>query len=193
MLGEAGFDLDHVAFCNTVSCWPKRDPATPTKKEMQLCRANLRDQVVASGATYIVLAGGVATQAWRSDLKVTDVHGRVFVWGNSWIIMPIYHPAAILRDPMKRAPTRLDLARFAEVVSGDEGLEALGTKCIKCLEYVDHYDPDGVPWCTRHWARHGGQWKKEWSRWSNDKAAGLRPGVTHVTVQDSGAQGILEM
>lgn len=193
MLTQAGFDLETVAFCNTVSCWPQRTPAAPTVEEMRACRANLRDQVVASGATYIVLAGGVATQAWRSDLKVSDIHGQVFVWGNSWIIMPVWHPAAILRDPSKRGALKADLAKFHEIVAGDRGLTDLGTKCVKCGDTMDHYDPDGVPWCQRHWARHGGQWKREWARWTNDKAVKRTDGVTHFTLQETPGQGMLEM
>ena len=171
MLSEAGFDLDQVAFCNVVSCYPRRDNVAPSRQEMTACRANLRDQVVASGATYIVLAGSVATQSWRSDLRLSDIHGQVFLWGNSWVIMPIFHPAAILRDRMKKVPTQTDLNTYFEVVAEDKGLTALGVHCVKCHDDVSHYDPDGVPWCERHWMRHGGQWKREWAKWSNDKAA----------------------
>lgn len=169
MMEKAGFDLDEVAWCNVVSCWPDREPPTPKKEEQVACRGNLRDQVVSSGATYCLLVGGIATQAWRGDLKVSDVHGRVFIWGGMWVVMPVFHPAAILRDMTKKNPTIKDLEKFARVVNGDEGLTALEVRCVKCGEGVEHYDPDGVAWCGRHWLKYGNQWKIELGKWSNEK------------------------
>ena len=170
LLTEVGFDLDRVAWANVISCLPNRTPPTPMVKEMKACRVNLRDQVVASGATYIVLAGSVATQSWRGDLKVSDVHGQVFLWGGTWVVMPVWHPAAALRDVLKKAPLKRDLRWFREVVTNDYGLRALGMNCVKCHHAVNHYDPDGVPYCRTHWQRYGNQWKKEWRQWDNDKA-----------------------
>lgn len=169
LMTTAGFDLDEVSWCNVVSCWPHREPPTPNRQEMIDCRGNLRDQVVASGALYVVLAGGIATQAWRGDLKVSDVHGRCFIWGGMWVVMPVYHPAAILRDQTKKKPTMTDLEKFARVVNGDEGLGALEVRCVKCGEDVDHYDPDGVAFCNRHWLKYGAQWKVEMLKWSNNR------------------------
>jgi uracil-DNA glycosylase len=174
MLNEAGFDVSEVGFCNTVSCWPMREPPTPTVKEMTACRGNLRDQVVSSGSTYILLAGGVATSAWRGDLKVSDVHGQVFLWGRIWVVMPVFHPAAILRDVGKKQTTIEDLKRFNQVVESGRVIEALGTVCVKCTEQVAHYDPDGVPYCDRHWLRYGGQWKREMGRWNNDRVKKIK-------------------
>lgn len=176
MMMQTGFDLEETAWCNTVSCWPRREPPTPKREEMMACRGNLRDQVISSGATYCLLVGGIATQAWRSDLKVSDVHGRVFLWGGMWIVMPIFHPAAILRDQTKKKPTIDDLAKFSQVVKDDAGLTALEGKCVKCGEYVNHYDPDGVAWCERHWLRYGNQWREELERWNNDRVVKVKRG-----------------
>lgn len=174
LLNQAGFDVSELGFCNTVSCFPNRETVTPTVKEMSACRNNLRDQVVSSGATYCLLAGGVATSAWRGDLKVSDVHGQLFIWGRMWLVMPIFHPAAILRDMTKKDPTVEDLRRFNQIVEGDWGVSGLGQVCVKCPERVAHYDPDGVPFCQRHWLRYGGQWKREWGRWSNDRVVKVK-------------------
>lgn len=176
MMEKAGFDLDEVAWANVVSCWPEREPPTPKMDEMVACRGNLRDQVVASGALYVVLAGGIATQSWRGDLKVSDVHGRVFLWGQTWVVMPVFHPAAILRDTTKKQPTIRNLEQFHNIVSHGMVLEGLGITCIKCGDDVDHYDPDGVPFCQRHWFKYGNQWKEEMKRWSNEKVVKVKRG-----------------
>lgn len=192
LMNGAGFDLDEIAWCNTVSCWPDREPPTPKREEMVACRGNLRDQVVASGALYVVLAGGIATQAWRGDLKVSDVHGKAFIWGGMWVVMPVFHPAAILRDQTKKKPTQVDLARFAQIVNNDEGLSALEVQCVKCGEDVDHYDPDGVAFCGKHWLRYGAMWKVEMAKWSNDKVVekvGRGPGKKKTTVREG--QGVM--
>lgn len=182
MMEHVGFDMGEVGWCNVVSCWPGREPPTPKQSEMMACRGNLRDQVVTSGAMYVLLAGGIATQAWRGDLKVSDVHGKVFLWGGMWMVMPVYHPAAILRDSTKKKPTLIDLARFREVVEGDEGLGALEIRCVKCGEGVEHYDPDGVGWCQRHWLKYGNQWKVELKKWSNDKVVKVKRGPGRKSV-----------
>lgn len=192
LMHGAGFDMETVAWCNTVSCWPDREPPTPKRDEMVSCRGNLRDQVVASGALYVVLAGGIATQAWRSDLKVSDVHGKVFIWGGMWMVMPVFHPAAILRDQTKKKPTMADLERFAEVVAGDVGLGALEVRCVKCGDDVDHYDPDGVAFCGKHWMKYGAQWKVEMGKWSNDKVAvKVKRGYGKKSTVEREGQGVM--
>lgn len=168
MMERSGFDLEEVGWCNVVSCWPTREPPTPTVREMQDCRGNLRDQVVASGSLYVVLAGGIATQSWRGDLKVSDVHGKVFLWGGTWVVMPVFHPAAVLRDVNKKKPTLDDLEKFAGMVARGEVLDALEARCVKCGEGVEHYDPDGVGFCGRHWMKYGNEWKVQMGKWSND-------------------------
>ena len=191
LLSNAGFDPWEMAFCNTISCYPNREPPTPNMKEMIACRGNLRDQVVSSGATYVLLVGGVATSAWRSDMKVSEVHGQLFIWGGIWLVMPIYHPAAILRDVTKKDPTIDDLKRFREIVEGDLGTAGLGVKCVRCGGKVDHYDPDGVPYCDRHWLRYGNQWKVEMKRWSNEKVMVKRRKGKSAVALIEGQQTIL--
>lgn len=176
MMRQAEFDVDDVAWMNVVSCWPTREPPTPKKEEQIACRNNLRDQVVASGALYVLLVGGIATRAWRGDLTVSDVHGRCFIWGGMWVVMPVYHPAAILRDATKKKPTQNDLEKYARVVHEDQGLGALEVKCVKCGEDVDHYDPDGVAFCQRHWLKYGMQWKIEMGKWSNERVVKVKRG-----------------
>lgn len=174
MMQSAGWDLDEVAWCNTVSCLSSGAPGVIERKA---CRGNLRDQVAGSGATYVILAGSTACDAWRGDLKVSDVHGGVFLWGGLWVVMPVYHPAAILRDMTLKSRTIGDLTRFqliAGEVMGDSWMDALGEKCVKCGDTVVHYDPDAVPYCQRHWLKHGGEWKRERERWENSKKERVR-------------------
>jgi hypothetical protein len=94
-------------------------------------------------------------------------------------VMPVWHPAAILRDRPKKGPTIRDLGRFKAVIEADRPLEALGTKCVKCHQAMRHYDPDGVPWCQTHWLKWGRQWKVEREKWTNDRG---RERVLHKSV-----------
>lgn len=177
MMNESGWDVagGEVAFANVVSCWPEREPPTPRMDEMVACRNNLRDQVVASGCRFVVLAGGIATSAWRGDLKVSDdrVRGNVYLWGKGqWIVMPVWHPAAVLRDRGKKAEVIRHLERFALMSRGgnlDMWMSGNGV-CVKCGDVADEWDVDGVGFCAWHWVKYGEQWKREWAKWSNDKA-----------------------
>lgn len=166
MMEDAGWDMERVAWCNTVSCLSNEAPGV---NERKACRGNLRDQVVGSGATYVILAGSTATDAWRGDMKVSDCHGGVYLWGGLWVVMPVYHPAAILRDMTLKSRTIADLTKFQMIVDSELWLHALGEQCVKCGDGVDHYDPDAVPYCQRHWLKYGGEWKVQRDRWENGK------------------------
>lgn len=169
LLTEVGIWPDDVMFANVVSCMPKADPEgrriavrAPTDAEVIACRENLAAQIHAADTDYVLLIGGSALNAWRKDLKISRVHGQVFVWDGQWVVMPIYHPAAILRDRGLKAPTLADLTKWTGIVKGEvPWSDALGEMCIRCPEWIWHLDPDGVGYCREHWKRYGDNWQRE--------------------------------
>lgn len=159
MMKEAG--LPEPAFVNVVSCFPNNGGRIrePSKAEIEACRGNLMRQLDVLDSPFVLLTGGKAVRAWRSDLTVTETRGQVFVWMGRWAVMPVTHPASLLRNPSdtRKSEMRGDLARFHDLISmGDDidPLQRLGTQCIKCGGYVTHYDAEGVPWCMTHWNQY---------------------------------------
>lgn len=154
MMAEAG--LPEPAFVNVVSCFPNNHGRVqePTKAEIEACRGNLLSQIEAVGAPLLLLVGAKAVHSWRPDLSVTETRGQMYVWMRRWAVMPVMHPAALLRHPSDARKREMadDLAKFREVVSGEvDALWRLGDQCIKCGGWVTHYDEEGVPWCQKHW------------------------------------------
>lgn len=179
MLNEAGLDASAVAYMNAVSCWPRREDTGETRPpkpdEVQACRPNLMDQIVASGSRFFLLAGSSAVGAWRGDMKVTQVHGNTFVWMDRYIIMPIYHPSAILRDRSLRRPTMEDLGRWKQVVEDtvDPNEFIMGT-CVRCQAPSTTWDRDAVGYCDQHWVKFGGTWVKERGKWHHADVDSIR-------------------
>lgn len=158
MMAEAG--LPEPAFCNVVSCFPNKGGRVraPSAAEIEACRGNLMAQLEAIDAPFVLLAGAVAVHQWRQDLTVTETRGQVYVWMRRWAVMPITHPASLLRNPstVRREEMKADLAQFNELVRYGDGIDPLwrlGDMCIKCGGYVTHYDEEGVPWCETHHKR----------------------------------------
>jgi uracil-DNA glycosylase family 4 len=171
MLKVAGIEPDEVLWANTASCRPPENRA-PTGDEMAACRGNLMDQLDL-GPRYVLLVGATALSAFRSDMKISQVQGQVFVWMGKWVVMPILHPAALLRRRELKKPTQDQLAKWSMIVKEEvEALYCLGDRCIRCGDVLDHYDPDGVPYCSTHFPRYGNSWRKERSRWETKPQSG---------------------
>lgn len=178
LMGKVGIDPDDdVLWANTVSCFPNKGGVIrpPTEGEQAFCRENLLDQVGVGYTRYVLLVGAKAVNAFRSDLQVTRDHGRVFVWVDSYCVMPIIHPAAALRKREFRGPILADLERWCEVVwGGGDPTDFLGETCVKCGASFVMWDRDGVPYCKTHYGPWKNQWEKERRKWVNARIEPLR-------------------
>lgn len=168
-LEEAGVNSDRVTYINSVSCFPDIDGKVrpPSKEESRACRGNMVAQLEAANVQHVMLIGGRALDAWRGDLKITDVHG---VWGlllDRWVVMGVYHPAAILRGQRQyKKPLQEDLARFWDAVVHEVGFEKLiSEECVRCGRGAEEWDRDAVGYCAEHWARWKDQWEKDRKKW----------------------------
>lgn len=168
-LMRAGFDLNRVGFCNVVSCWPYKTDGrgvksskTPSATQQNACRPNLMAQIEAYNTPYVLLTGATALSAFRPDLKIARDHGKLFVWNDTYVVMPIYHPAAALRDRHPRRTLRPDLELWEEVVKGgwdkSNVLNLLPHDCVICGRWWYRRDRDGVPYCDDHWEESQGLW-----------------------------------
>lgn len=109
MIAAMGLQRSDTYICNVVKCRPPNN-RDPTAEEIAACKPFLIDQVTAVRPRTILLTGLVATKLFFGDttLKMKDVRGRWFdtSYGK---VMPIYHPAAMLRNEQLKRPTWEDL------------------------------------------------------------------------------------
>lgn len=103
ILEAAGLPRETVYITNVVKCRPPGN-RTPTMPEMQACLPWLREQFSIIRPKFMILLGLAATHGVLSpDLKMGQSHGQWFERGQIKM-MPTYHPAAILRNPILRRP-----------------------------------------------------------------------------------------
>jgi uracil-DNA glycosylase family 4 len=101
-LSRAGLRREEVFVTNVVCCRPP-DNRTPTYEEVSACGDHLQDQLAAVQPRVLLLLGASALRAFYPDEGITSARGRPRIWpGTGWIMIPTWHPAAVLRDPSKR-------------------------------------------------------------------------------------------
>ena len=91
----------NVYICNTIKCRPPNN-RNPLPVEKESCRNYLDKQIELINPKIILLCGAVAVASILPDNKlgITKIHGNWFDY-NGMLVMPIYHPAYLLRNPSK--------------------------------------------------------------------------------------------
>ena len=126
MLAIIGLDREKVYIANIVKCRPPAN-RDPLNIEQDACIGYLRNQVSLIKPKIIVCLGRVAAaKLIRDDFKITKEHGQWFQKGK-YLMIGIYHPAFLLRDPRKRPEAFADL-------------KAIEAKMLEVCEHVDLND-----------------------------------------------------
>jgi DNA polymerase len=112
-VGRAGQLLDKILasvnidrqtqtyICNIVKCRPPEN-RVPTKEEAQTCRPYLEAQIDFIKPKIILLAGSTAVQGiLQTKEPISRIRGKWFPFRNEAKIMPIFHPAYLLRNDTK--------------------------------------------------------------------------------------------
>ena len=115
MLAMIGLHRKNVYITNSVKCRPPEN-RDPLGEEKDACRAYLRAQVRLMKPKIIVCLGRIsAMELIKPDFKISQEHGQFFD-RNGTLMMALYHPAALLRDPHKKPETFEDLKRLQEKI-----------------------------------------------------------------------------
>ena len=111
MLAMIGLQREHIYITNSVKCRPPEN-RDPLNTEKDACRGYLRRQVKLMRPKIIVCLGRISAMEFiREDFKISQEHGQFFD-KNGTLMMALYHPAALLRDPRKKPETFEDLKRL---------------------------------------------------------------------------------
>ena len=91
----------NIYIANILKCRPPHN-RDPKPEEQEQCIRWLRNQVTLIKPKIIVCLGRISAQKLiKPDLKITKEHGMFFKKGN-YLMMPMFHPAAILRNPNQK-------------------------------------------------------------------------------------------
>jgi DNA polymerase len=93
---------DDIYIANTVKCRPPNNRA-PLPKEQAACRPYLEAQIKHVKPKIILLAGSPAVKAMlKSDEPISKIRGQwLKLPGTDISVMPIFHPAYLLRNQSK--------------------------------------------------------------------------------------------
>ena len=92
---------ENIYIANIVKCRPPKN-RDPKPEEQVACTDWLRNQYKLINPKIIVCLGRIASaKIIKPDIKITKEHGLFFKKGDV-LMMPMLHPAAVLRDPRKR-------------------------------------------------------------------------------------------
>lgn len=149
---------ERLFYMNVVSCFPTSSnggkSAKPSVKSIRACNGNVWAQLHLASPSWVVLVGGVATEAlapwelWKcSPRKISDMRGLVWTWeGMHWT--PIIHPAAALREERYMDLFQRDMTKLVSMLRNGPDYS---TECLLCGREVHRYDYTGMPFCKAHY------------------------------------------
>ena len=111
MLAMIGLHRKNIYITNSVKCRPPEN-RDPLNTEKEACQGYLQRQRALMRPKIIVCLGRIsAMELIRPDFKISQEHGQ-FSEKDGCLMMALYHPAALLRDPRKKPETFEDLKRL---------------------------------------------------------------------------------
>ena len=114
---------EDVYIANVLKCRPpgNRDPRP---EEVQLCSPYLREQIRSIWPDVIMTMGNPATRfILRTEAGITHLRGKLFKTGH-FIVLPTFHPAAVLRDQLKMPALEQDFRLMGALVRGEVNLQS---------------------------------------------------------------------
>ena len=117
MLGQIGLDRKDAWIGNIIKHRPP-DNRDPLPDEIAACQPYLTGQLEILSPKLIVTLGRFAMNYFVPSAKISRDHGRVFELSN-YLVYPIYHPAAGLRNPKLKAETIKDFLKIPEILKGN--------------------------------------------------------------------------
>ena len=111
LLENAGIDINlDVYFCNVVKCRPPKN-RRPTKTEIQENLPWLYQQIKLVNPEIILLVGATALEAiLKNKSPISILRGKWINWDGR-LVMPIFHPAYLLRNQSKEEGTPMSLTK----------------------------------------------------------------------------------
>lgn len=124
MLQQVGLSREAVFITNVVKCRPPEN-RDPMPDEIETCKPYLDDQIALIDPLVIATLGRFSMARYFPRGKITQIHGQPkFEDGRAYF--PLFHPAAVLRNPGMRDGYEADFRRLVEVVAEVKQQRAAG-------------------------------------------------------------------
>ncbi len=111
-------DLDrhkNIYIANIVKCRPPQN-RDPQPDEQEMCLPWLRQQFSVLKPKIIVCLGRIAAaKIIKPDIRIKREHGTIFKKGGV-LMMPVLHPAALLRNPSDKPGAFEDFLKLQELI-----------------------------------------------------------------------------
>jgi uracil-DNA glycosylase family 4 len=115
----AGIDLTRrdVYVTNVVKCRPPAN-RDPEPAEIAACGDFLEQQLFLINPKVIATLGRFSMARWFPDARISQIHGEVKQVDDRYVI-PMYHPAAALRNGSLREVMQSDFAKIPQLLQGE--------------------------------------------------------------------------
>jgi DNA polymerase len=115
MLELIDLDRSKIYIANMVKCRPPKN-RDPLNTEQEACHQWLSAQIELIRPRIIVCLGRIAAMKFiKDDFKISREHGQWFI-KDGVMVMALFHPAALLRDPRRRPETFEDLKTLQKAI-----------------------------------------------------------------------------
>jgi DNA polymerase len=152
-LERIGIKRADVFITNVVKCRPPEN-RDPMPDEIEICTGNyLTRQIALINPRIIVTLGRHSMNRWLPGASITKIHGQVKNIGRGRVLLPMFHPAAALRNDAWRIEFEKDIAvlprlieravRANEAAAGGDALPA-GVPHPGDPDYVDPASSEGA-------------------------------------------------
>lgn len=127
MLLEISLERKDVYIANIVKCRPPKN-RDPKPIEISACIDYLYKQIEMVNPKVIVCLGRIsATILIKKDFKITKEHGNwIEIQNINAKVMAVYHPAAVLRDPRRKADYLEDFIKIKQEIENIKKLNKEG-------------------------------------------------------------------
>ncbi len=140
MLKLINLQRDQVFIANVVKHRPPEN-RDPLPDEMAACKPYLDRQIEVINPLVIVTLGRFSMARYFPNGKITQIHGTP-KYENGRAYYPLFHPAAVLRNPTLEPQMEADFKRLLEVITEVKTQRA---KSIKPADNKTEPPPSGPP------------------------------------------------
>ncbi len=117
---------DDVFITNVVKCRPPEN-RDPLPAEINTCKPYLDQQINLIDPLMIVTLGRFSMARYFPNGKITQIHGQAKI-ENGRAYYPLFHPAAVLRNPDLQPKMEADFKRIPEVLEKIRQMRGAGQK-----------------------------------------------------------------
>ena len=119
MLAEIGISREeNLYITNTIKCRPPEN-RNPKSAETEACKGFLERQIIAHNPKIIILVGSFACKYFfGKTASISKIHGT-FIEADGRLLFPVFHPAALLRNPRLKPVAIEDFKKLEDKIKGN--------------------------------------------------------------------------